>query len=115
MSATLPDRVRKYLAKVEPALDGQHGHNTLLKASRILVWDFALSPQEAWPYALEYNARCMPPWSERDLHRKLIQALLHPRHEKPRGHLLGNGDCFQDAARTIVQFPKPEPPWPTPD
>jgi len=78
----ISDRVRMYVAKLEPAVSGQHGHDTTFKAACALVWGFALNPNDAWPFALEYNARCMPPWSEHDLRRKLLQALSHPGHEK---------------------------------
>ena len=84
----ISDRVRMYVVKLEPAVSGQHGHDTTFKAACALVWGFALNPNDAWPFALEYNARCMPPWSEHDLRRKLLQALSHPGHEKPRGYLL---------------------------
>jgi hypothetical protein len=107
-----PDRVRKYLAKCEPAISSQHGHNTLLRTSRILVWDFGLSPEEAWPYVLEYNKRCEPPWSEHDLRRKLFQALIRPDHQKPRGHLLGREVSLPTIHGPLVQA---EPAWPNPD
>ncbi len=90
------DRIRAYLEKLEPAITGQHGHDALFKTSCILVWGFGLNPEEAWPFALEYNARCMPPWSEPDLRRKLMQAVRHPSHQKPRGHLLGGAELLSD-------------------
>jgi hypothetical protein len=111
-----PDRVRKYLAKCEPAVSGQRGHDNLFKTAWALTWGFGLNPDEAFPLITEYNQRCSPPWSPYDLRRKLIQALTHPGHQKARGYLLGNGDYFQ-ASNTgaLVQFPKPEPGWPKPN
>ena len=38
---------------------------------------------------LEFNARCDPPWSEKELEHKLDDAAKLARHSKPRGHLLG--------------------------
>jgi hypothetical protein len=90
MTELLDRRIRAYVEKLEPAISGQSGHDALFKTSCVLVWDFGLSPEEAWPHALEYNARCMPPWSEHDLRRKLLQALNHSGHQKPRGYLLGD-------------------------
>jgi hypothetical protein len=105
------DRARKYLAKTEPAVSGQHGHDATFKVACILVWGFGLSFSEALPIFIEWNARCMPPWSERELRRKLIQALTHPNHQKPRGHLLG-GQFSPGPTVSIDQLPKPEPSWP---
>jgi hypothetical protein len=84
-----PDRVRKYLSKCEPAVSGQGGHNTTFAAACALVYGFALDPVVAYQFFTEWNARCLPPWNEHDLRRKLLQALNHPSHQKPRGYLLG--------------------------
>jgi len=108
-----PDRVRKYLAKCEPAVSGQHGHNTTFAAACALVHGFALDPETAYPFLAEYNTRCEPPWTEHDLRRKLAQALAHPGHQKPRGHLLA-AEVAEPIAFT-GQLPKPEPVWPKPD
>ena len=108
-----PDRVRKYLEKCEPAISGQHGHDTLFRAACALVHGFALDPESACPFLAEYNTRCEPPWSEYDLRRKLAQALTHPGHHKPRGHLLGT-EAVEPIAPT-GQLPKSEPAWPKPN
>jgi hypothetical protein len=110
----LTDRVRKYLAKTEPAISGQHGHDATFKVACALVWGFGLSPGEAFPLFAEWNVGCMPPWNERELRRKLIQASIHPNHQKPRGHLLGK----ELSPATITPngpLPKPEPTWPKPN
>jgi hypothetical protein len=41
----------------------------------------------------EYNSRCIPPWSERELSHK-INSAAHAAHRKPRGHLLGSSDAL---------------------
>jgi hypothetical protein len=112
-SRSLIDRARKYLAKIEPAISGQHGHDATFKVACVLVWGFGLSPEDAFPFFAEYNARCIPPWSERDLRRKLIEALNHPGHHKLRGHLLGIK--IAELMPTTGPVPKPEPVWPKPD
>jgi len=108
-------RVRAYLEKLEPAVSGQHGHDTTFKAACVLVWDFGLSPEEAWPVALEYNARCMPPWSEHDLRRKLLQALNHPGHQKPRGYLLGGPPAYANDWHPHGEWKRPPKPSYQPD
>ncbi len=92
----LSDRMRAYLEKVDPAISGQDGHGTTLKAACALVWGFGLDPEEAFPFLSEYNARCQPPWNEKELRHKLNEALKVP-HEKPRGHLLEGK--FQNSTR----------------
>jgi hypothetical protein len=96
-------RIRAYIEKLDPAMAGQRGHDTTFHAACVLVKRFGLSPEDAWPFILEYNARCMPPWSERDLRRKLQQALAKPG-DKPRGYLLGEKMVSQS-----IEMPAPIP------
>jgi hypothetical protein len=112
VSVPLSERIARYMAEVEPAISGQHGHNQTLWAASVLVWGFGLSEAEAWPFAVEYNARCMPPWSERDLQRKLHEALRNPG-QKPRGWLLG--EPAQQAILPAAPLPEQQPTWPKPD
>jgi hypothetical protein len=108
MNDLLERRIRAYLEQIDPAIAGEHGHNQTLWAASVLVWGFALSEAEAWPFALEYNARCLPPWNEHGLRRKLNQALLKPC-EKPRGYLLDKDLSDQPCA---LPQPLPRPPKP---
>jgi hypothetical protein len=67
-------RARAYLRKVPPAVEGQGGdRHTFVVACR-LVRDFALAVEDALPLMLEWNARCVPPWTVEDLVRKLEAA-----------------------------------------
>jgi hypothetical protein len=94
------------MAQVDPAVAGQHGHSATFRAACVLVHGFALSAEEAWPFALDYNSRCMPPWSERDLKRKLNEAVTHPKYDKPRGYLLSD-QAMPREARLVTSPPKP--------
>ena len=67
-------RARAYLAKVPPAIEGQNGSGACFRAACVLVCGFGLSVEEAWPLLLEYNERCVPLWSERQLQHKLADA-----------------------------------------
>jgi RecA-family ATPase len=84
------DRARKYLAEMPPAISGQNGHGQTLQAACALVWGFDLPEANAWPLLLEYNERCQPPWSEKELRHKISEAGRITTHQKPRGHLLGS-------------------------
>lgn len=80
-------RARAYLATIPPAVSGQHGHDRTFYAAGRLVRGFDLSPAAALPLLAEWNARCEPPWSERELSRKLEQQANQPG---ARGFLLGS-------------------------
>lgn len=67
-------RARKYVAKMPPAVAGNSGHAATFAVARKLVADFALADNDAWNVLLDYNTRCQPPWSERELAHKLEQA-----------------------------------------
>jgi hypothetical protein len=82
-------RAAKYVAKMAPAISGNGGHDTTFNVAQTLVKGFNLPEAEAWPILLDYNGRCQPPWSERDLRHKLDSARTQSR--LPVGYLL-NGD-----------------------
>jgi hypothetical protein len=86
---TFPDRINRYLASCPPAVSGEHGHDATLRVAITLIQGFDLSPETAWPFFQEWNQKCMPPWNERDLMRKLREAdKLTLRNGKPRGYLI---------------------------
>jgi hypothetical protein len=85
-SADLDKRIRHYMAKVPASIEGQHGDDQLFQAACILVNGWELTPDEAFPFLVEYNQRAEPPWPERRLHYKLKEAETAPC-DKPRGHL----------------------------
>jgi hypothetical protein len=67
-------RARAYLASVEGAISGQRGHNRTFRVACILTQKLGLSFEEAWPLFLEWNERCEPFWSQRELLHKLQDA-----------------------------------------
>ena len=85
---TVADRARRYVEKMPPAISGSGGHNALFAVARVLIHGFDLPEDDAWQILIEYNARCIPPWSERELRHKLSAAGKLTRSIKPRGHLL---------------------------
>ena len=78
---------RSYVAAMPPAIEGQGGDAITFNVAKKLVHDFALPISQAMDIMREYNARCIPPWEEKYLHRKLEDAskLTHPL--APKGAL----------------------------
>jgi RepB DNA-primase from phage plasmid len=68
------DRARRYVAAVPPAIAGQHGDAHTFRVCCRLVRGFALADSEALSIMRAWNARCEPPWSERELLDKLKHA-----------------------------------------
>ncbi len=65
-------RAAAYLRKCEPAVSGQGGHDATWTAAMAVVRGFRLSSRQAIDLlSRDFNPRCSPPWSERDLARKV--------------------------------------------
>jgi hypothetical protein len=82
--AEVIDWARSYVAKMEPAVSHEHGHNATYRVACRLVIGFDLSVEEALPVLREYSQRCRPPWTEQELRHKLEDADKEP---DPRGLL----------------------------
>ena len=64
-------QAQRYFARVPPAVEGCGGdHFTFVQACRA-IRDFGLSQGEAFDVLRDWNARCVPPWSDRELLAKL--------------------------------------------
>ncbi|HKI30862.1 MAG TPA: bifunctional DNA primase/polymerase [Gemmataceae bacterium] len=70
-------RARAYLATIEGAVSGNYGHNRTFRVACVLMHKFRLSIEQAMSLFLEWNETCDPPWEEKDLIRKLQEALKH--------------------------------------
>jgi DNA primase RepB-like protein len=90
-SANVVDRARRYLAALPPAVSGDHGDVTTFRACCRLVRGFMLSDADALALLHEWNARCEPPWSERELIDKIRRARRYGR--EPLGGLLEARDA----------------------
>lgn len=86
--AKLAPRIRKYLATVPGAVSGQGGHNDTLRTCGNVVHGFDLTPDEAWEFLAEWNAKCEPPWEDNDLRRKLDEAKANPGDRGKPGYLI---------------------------
>jgi RepB DNA-primase from phage plasmid len=79
-------RARRFLESVEPAISGQHGDLRTFRICCRLVRGLELSDAETVSVLEEWNARCEPPWSERELLEKVRNARRYGR--EPYGGLL---------------------------
>jgi hypothetical protein len=70
--------IQAYLAKIEPAVSGNGGHNQTFKVACVLIHGFGLSDTAAWPFLKAYSERCAPPWSDKELRHKLKSARRTP-------------------------------------
>jgi hypothetical protein len=110
-----------YLEQCPPAVAGQKGHGTAFWAARVVVYGFALGPELGFRLLWKnYNPRCDPPWSEKELMHKCRQADIKP-FGKPRGWLLYQDHSpphpeTSDANANEADEPLPvnAPPWPDP-
>ena len=68
-------RAAAYLAKIPGAISGSRGHDAAWRAALAVVRGFALSEADAFALLqAEYNPRCEPPWSEKELRHKVESA-----------------------------------------
>lgn len=105
---TTQDRItgaRAYLAKLPQAISGQGGHPATYRAASILANGFDLPWGDAWTLLQEFNQRCTPPWSEKELRHKLNDAYVKP-HEKPKGWLVNSTDRRVGANGRFIFDPK---------
>lgn len=79
-------RARAYLACVPPAVAGHHGDLQTFQTCCRVVRGFALDDDQALAVLAEWNARCQPPWTERELLQKIRSARRNGR--EPFGGLL---------------------------
>jgi hypothetical protein len=81
------DRARAFLAAMPPGVSGRGGHNATFASARAMVYGFDLGIDAGFEFLKsEFNLRCQPPWSDRELRHKCEDADRLP-FKKPRGHL----------------------------
>ncbi|QEH33964.1 hypothetical protein OJF2_24970 [Aquisphaera giovannonii] len=78
-------RAAAYLDKMEPAISGSGGHRQTFDAACALVKGFGLATEPALRLLQQWNGRCIPPWTERELLHKIEDAIARPG---PVGYLL---------------------------
>ena len=79
------ERCRRYLEKMGDSIQGQDGSGRLFAACCKAV-EFGLSEGEVWEVMAWFNqAKCSPPWSERELQHKIEDAFLKTRPDPDLG------------------------------
>ena len=111
IESPIVDRARAYVIKMPPAVSGQCGHDALFNVAKKLTHDFDLPQREAMNIMTEYNTRCVPPWSEKELLHKLEDASKCNRSTIGRGTLAGRPLDFKTPAKRIeISSEEPDAP-----
>lgn len=100
------ERARKYLAKLPAAVSGDGGHTQMFNAVCVAMFGFDLDADTTRHVIEEYNQRCDPPWSEREVLHKIRSAAEHCNRE--RGYLLQPNRAPITSARQASEA-TPEP------
>lgn len=109
-TARVEERAVKYIARMEPAISGQGGHLATWRVACALARGFGLSEERTFRILWhDYNPRCEPRWSEKELRHKAKQA---QKANLPFGYLLNEPP--PDRAPTRWEAP-PEPELPPDD
>jgi hypothetical protein len=97
------ERARRYAERMPGSVSGQGGHVAAMKVARAIVTGFGLDEGAALDVMRHWNAKCSPPWSEKELAHKVREAATKP---DPQGHAPGHmldrlpADPFGGAAIT---------------
>jgi len=108
MSVSIQERASRYVARMDAAVAGSGGHDALFAVACALVHGFSLGEGDAMAILSEYNLRCTPPWSDRELAYKLRSA-AGSSSSKGSGYLLGDSSGFRSQVSSFSAPPKAEP------
>jgi hypothetical protein len=104
--STREARASAYIEKMPAAISGAGGHNATWAVARKLVADFGLDEPTALGLMLaEYNPRCQPPWTEKDLRHKVMQA-TKARVANP---VQDRSDWVDESGVHVAAEPEPDP------
>lgn len=106
-STDVEKRALRYLEKLPASISGSGGHGALWTAALALVRGFRIAPPRALQMLkTEFNPRCQPPWSEREIRHKVEGAEQDATTEY--GYLA-------DRVRAVVTREPSRTPEPPPD
>ena len=105
---SIPDRARRYLRKMGPAISGAGGHTHTLLCAKALVKGFELGAAEALGLLHEWNAGNAERWTEGELLHKINSAKNGPGDS---GYLLRDGERSSGGGSERREFvpQKPRP------
>jgi len=103
-----PDRVRRaraYLRKIPGAVAGASGHTATFNAVAHVMIGFDLGEDDTLALiADDYNPRCDPPWSERELRHKIASVSAQCKRE--RGYLLADRPRIESSRAAATYAPE---------
>lgn len=76
------ERARRYVAAIPGAVSGAGGHSHTFLLAQKLVRGWGLDDRTALELLREWNAKCVPPWSDWELRRKIAQAVKHGHYAR---------------------------------
>lgn len=85
-NAEVEARAVAYLDRCDPAVSGSGGHNHTFFVCQKITRGFGLDEGTAMRLLSSWNARCSPPWSDRELRRKVHEAATSG--QMPMGSML---------------------------
>lgn len=100
------ERARRYAERMPGSVSGQGGHVAAMKVARALVTGFGLDEGPALEVLRAWNAKCSPPWSDKELAHKVREASTKPDPQgNAPGHMLDRlpPDPFGGAAITGIE------------
>lgn len=113
-SLTVLERASLLLEDIEGGVSGSGGSAHCFDAAQVLVRGFNLSDAQALSLLeTEYNPRCSPPWSRRELMHKIKSA--RERSNKPFGFLLGDRETWVTERRACRHYESVLPPLWSPE
>lgn len=80
-------RARAYVSRMPPAISGSGGHVATFAVATVLLRGFNLDQATGLELLKEYNGRCQPPWSEKELAHEIRSVSEAPRRTLD-GHIL---------------------------
>lgn len=80
-------RARSYVAQMPTAISGAGGHSATMAVARACATGFGLDEGGVLDVLREFNMRCTPPWSDRELQHKAREATHKP---DPKGNAIGH-------------------------
>lgn len=88
------ERARRYIDRIDGAVSGEAGHNQTFKTACVLLHGFNMGRAESFVLLSEWNKKCQPPWSDKELHHKIESADKQPGD---RGYLLKTKESDWDS------------------
>lgn len=102
----LGERARKYVLRMPESVSGSGGHDAAWQVAQVLTRGFNLGQSEAWELLKEFNQRCQPPWSDKDLRHKLEDASKNSR--LPHGYILARSQQYEQRSSRPGYYSRPK-------